>query len=380
MNAAPRHRSRPVHAALSALLLAALAAQPAMAEVDRYLIDTGPLRIRDQFLPGLGFLGFDPVAADVLEEDEWQVDFLMTSSNSFANSAEVERVLSTRTGRESLGLNDLRGIEPDQPGDGIFHVDGEHRRWALAARRGIGHGMHVEVMVPVLQLTGGFLDSGIESFHDAFSLGQAGRPGVPRDDFRVYTRRPGHETYLDHAPGTVLGDISVGVRYDLLRVLPGAPRDPQQSPFRLSVEGLVKLPTGDEDSLAGSGSTDFGVQVIGANYFARGCLHYSLGAIRLGRHELLDLDPQTVLSGMVAWEAGLGDKTTGVVQATFSQSPFSGLESDEIDAASTQITLGVKHAFGPSVVFVGLTENISNFNNTADIGLHLGLTRVFGGH
>jgi hypothetical protein len=30
------------------------------------------------------------------------------------------------------------------------------------------------------------------------------------------------------------------------------------------------------------------------------------------------------------------------------------------------------------VLFAGITENIANFNNTADIGLHLGVTRAFG--
>ncbi|HVT44524.1 MAG TPA: DUF3187 family protein [Thermoanaerobaculia bacterium] len=32
---------------------------------------------------------------------------------------------------------------------------------------------------------------------------------------------------------------------------------------------------------------------------------------------------------------------------------------------------------GRSVLFVGVTENVASFNNTADIGLHLGLTTTF---
>jgi len=52
----------------------------------RYLIDTGPLRIRDQFQFGMGFLAFDPVSAVVLQKGEWQVDVISTLTNAWAQS------------------------------------------------------------------------------------------------------------------------------------------------------------------------------------------------------------------------------------------------------------------------------------------------------
>ena len=47
--------------------------------VNRYIVDTGPMRIRDQFLLGMGFLAFDPVSADVQEKDGWQFDTVLTA-------------------------------------------------------------------------------------------------------------------------------------------------------------------------------------------------------------------------------------------------------------------------------------------------------------
>ncbi|MFN7943097.1 MAG: DUF3187 family protein [Thermoanaerobaculia bacterium] len=346
---------------------------PARAEIDRYLIDTGPLRIRDQFLPGLGYLGFDPVAADILDPGQWQVDLVATSSNTFAHSTEIERALEARPDRSGLGLAELQSIQPDHAGDGLFYLDGEHTRWAVAARRGIGHGLQVEIVVPVIHIGGGFLDSTIEGFHDTFSLGQAGRLGVPRDELGAYVRYGDREVYLDRAPGTALGDVVVGVRYDLRRSRP-APA------LELAIEGLAKLPTGDVDRLTGSGSADVGAQLLGTRYFRGSCLHFSLGAAYLGRHELFALDAQTILSGMLAWEVALGGKTTGLIQATVSQSPFKDFGSDELGSASTQLTLGAKHAFGKNVLFLGVTENLVNFNNTSDIGLHVGVTRSIGRH
>ncbi len=360
------------HSRIGSQRASGAAAIPAHAEIDRYLIDTGPLRIRDQFLPGLGYLGFDPVAADILDAGEWQIDFVLTASNTFAHSLEVERSLESRPTREPLELDALHEIAADRPGGGLFYLDGEHQRWALAARRGIGRGLQLELLIPVIHFGGGFLDSTIEGFHDTFSLGQAGRRGAARDDFLAYVRSGDREIYLDRAPGTTLGDAVVGVRYDLRRRR-------SQPALELAVEALAKLPSGDVERLTSSGSADLGVQLLGTRYFRGSCLHFSLGAAYLGPHDLLGLEAQTIVSGMLAWEIALGSRTTGLVQATVSQSPFGDLRSADIASASTQLTAGLKHAVGRNVVFLGVTENLANFNNTADIGLHLGVTRSFGG-
>lgn len=355
---------------IAVILLLALAA-PVAAQVDRYLIDTGPLRVRDQFLAGLGFLGFDPVSADLLERGQWQLDVILTASNTFAHSDEVETLLEARPERQRLEIGDLEGILPNRRQSGIFYLDGEHARWALAARRGLGHGFQVELVLPVIHFGGGQLDATVEGFHDTFSLGQAGRLGVPRDGFLVFTQTDSRQTVVDRAPGTALGDAVVGARYRLLEA--GTNRSTE-----LALEALVKLPTGDVRRLASSGSADFGAQLLGARYFRRSCLHFSVGAAYLGRHELFELESQTVFSGMLAWEIGLGLKTTALIQATIAESPFGELDSEEIGAQSTQLTFGVKRVVGGQVLFLGLTENLANFNNTADIGLHVGVTRTFG--
>lgn len=354
-----------------ALVAALSLAAPGRAEVDRYLLDTGPLRIRDQFLPGLGYLAFDPVSADVLADGVWQVDLVLTAGNTFAHSEEVERALDGRAERGGLGLRELRDISPDRPGRGLFYLDGEHDRWALAARRGLGHALQLEVVLPVIRIGGGSLDSTIEGFHDAFSLGQAGRLGVPREQFTAYARSGDHEVLLDRAPGTSAGDLLIGLRYDLLHK-----RSP--SGFELALEGLVKLPTGRVDRLSSSGSADAGLEILGTRYFRGNCVHFAIGAVYLGRHELFDLAAQTIFSGMLAWEVALGRKTTVLLQATVSQSPFEELRSAELSSETTQLTVGLKRVVGGQVLFLGVTENVASFNNTADIGLHLGVTRTFG--
>ena len=77
---------------------------------------------------------------------------------------------------------------------------------------------------------------------------------------------------------------------------------------------------------------------------------------------------------MLAYERSLGRRTSGLVQRTLAASPFDDLDLEELATASSQVTIGFKRVLWQStVLFVGLTENVSNFNSTPDIGIHLGM-------
>ena len=81
---------------------------------------------------------------------------------------------------------------------------------------------------------------------------------------------------------------------------------------------------------------------------------------------------------MVAYEQAVGERSSVVGQVTVSQSPFDDLDLDELSEPSLLVTVGLKRVLGEAgVLFVGLTENVQNFNNTSDVGLHVGFTRVF---
>jgi hypothetical protein len=342
----------------------------AVKDAGRYLVDTGPLRIRDQFLLGMGFLAFDPVSADIVAPGQWQFDVILTVSNDFAHSRSVEELLDEREGREPLTLEQLRVLDAADPQQGIYMIDGEHYRTAIAVRRGIRENLHLELVVPVISFKGGSLDSTIESFHDAFSLEQSGRLGVPRNDFGVYVGNDGLEVFEDEDPGWSLGDIVLGAKWGIL------PGDDERS-FELALEGLIKLPTGDEERFTSSGSTDFGAQLLATKYFGKSCIHSSLGLAYLGDYDRLGISSQLQVSGMIAYERGFGSKTSLLAQATVSQSPFGDLDLEKLDVISTQITLGAKRVIGQQVLFIGITENVANFDNSADIGFHVGLTRIF---
>ncbi len=338
--------------------------------VTRYLIDTGPLRVRDQFLLGMGFLAFDPGPATVLAKGKWQVDVILTVTNSWANSEVVEESLDNRGQRLPLSEEQLNALDDSVP-NGIFHLDGEVYRTAVAVRRGIGKNFQLELTVPVLSFRGGSLDSLIEGTHNAFDLGQAGRLGTHQDDFLLFVTGPNTRLFADEEFGTTLGDIVLGAKYGILEEHP-------EHRWTVSAEGLVKLPTGDEDKLSSSGSLDLGVQVQATRYFQKSCLHGAVGVLYLGDAETLGISSQTLLSGMMAVERLFTKRSTVLAQLTVSQTPFDDLELPLLSENSIQVTLGYKRAINSkSVLLFGFTENIQNFNNTADIGFHVGWTAAF---
>lgn len=332
-------------------------------------MDTGPLRIREQFLPGAAFLAFEPTSADVLGAGQWQIDLINSGTNTWVMSDQVERVLEARSQRSPLTLEELRDIEPEQ-GQGLYFADGELYRSNLSIRRGLGKGLQLSIGIPVINFQGGFADSLVEDFHDATGFEQAGRLGIPEDSYTVYIRDPeGNETFRNSDPGVGLGDVTVSLKSRI--------PTPSES-WRLSAEGTVKLPTGDEDDLYGSGSADVGVALHATKYFSRSCIHGSVGAIRLGEADVYHLDSQTRLFAMLGYEHAMGKTWSWLIEATLSQSPFEDLNVAGLDDFQFLTDVGVKKGFGENtVLFLALSENFLTFGSTADVGLHVGVTQTF---
>ena len=174
--------------------------------------------------------------------------------------------------------------------------------------------------------------------------------------------------FMDEDPGTTVGDIVIGAKFQL--------RKPNRSRhYHLALETVAELPTGDEDAFTSNGSLDLGAQLLYTRYFETACLHISGGLLHLGEWDELGIESQVLPSFMVAWEQGLNAKTAVLLQGTVSQTPFDDLEIDELNETSIQLTLGVKRVvFDNKVLFLGVTENVQNFDNTADVGVHFGLT------
>lgn len=363
----------PADAALALVALAIGAVAPAAAvEAQRTAVAEepglspgGPLRIREQFLLGVGFLSLEPIDPVVLEPGRWRLDLVHTVTNTWVGSEVFEDVLDERPRRQPVTLEELQDVDGD--GTAVFLADGEVYRTSLTLRTGLGGGFEAEVTVPWVEFDGGFGDSAIEAFHAGVGLEDGHRSAVPREAFTVYLRdTSGNEVFRNVEPSPGLGDVTLALK----RLL-----DLRSPRWTASLQAVAKLATGDERALQSSGSNDFAAQLLLSRAGERSAWHLAIGATRLGEAERFALGEQTVLSALLAYERRLRPATSAIFQLKAAESPFKELAVEDLGDVTFLADFGIKQRVGrDTVLFAALSENIVHYRNSADFGLHFGLT------
>lgn len=158
------------------------------------------------------------------------------------------RVLTRNQSDLALRLQISNTFTGAQSTGEYLHLDGELHRATLAWRQGLEGGNEWGFELPYLWLTGGFLDNYIEGFHRMFSLPQGGRENVPRNLVNYRYTRHGVNLIDVTQPANGLGDIRLLGARQLT--------DTTNASVVTSLRASLKLPTGKESELLGSGSTD----------------------------------------------------------------------------------------------------------------------------
>jgi uncharacterized protein DUF3187 len=181
--------------------------------------DDAPLRIRN-LAPASGIYG-EPVAlgGDVLSSG-YELTFDSELANNFTSAAS---------------------------GGTLAFFDGETAYLTYGFRQAIGQRFEWGIELPWVVHDGGYLDHTIQDFHSIFGFPNNGRreAKLNKIDYFVADQNKVYVDFQDQKDG--IGDVRVTGGFQLLR-------DAARS---LAVRALVKLPTGDVDSLTGSGATDF---------------------------------------------------------------------------------------------------------------------------
>ncbi|AQA17805.1 hypothetical protein BST95_05720 [Halioglobus japonicus] len=130
-------------------------------------------------------------------------------------------------------------------GDEQVNLDGETLRMALEFRYALADNWDLQLEVPWLDHSGGFLDATIDGWHDFWGMSDGGRSRVERDllDFS-YAGPDARFVLLDDASG--VGDSTLTLSWQFAR----------DDIFAASVAAGYKFATGDEDDFLGSGEDD----------------------------------------------------------------------------------------------------------------------------
>ncbi len=260
-------------------------------------------------------------------------------------------------------------------GAGSEHIllDGETYRWALALRGGFRDRWEWFAEAPIVAHRTGVFDSFIENWHDFFGLPQNERDRVPHDRLALFYR-DGAGTRVDIRENVFsFGDVSLGVGYTSPKW--GFSND------GLAIRASVKLPTGDEDSLAGSGglSASIWAETSGALPWAaesrRWLYAATLGALLAkAPRNLPGLGGEFIAFGRfgVTWRPL--PRLTLTVQVDVHSSPYGS--SGVSPLADPSVMLGFGGALKlteRATLEIAVTEDDGSRHAAPDTGLHVAL-------
>ncbi len=134
---------------------------------------------------------------------------------------------------------------------GSVSFDSEIWRTSTLLRTGIDGRTDVEVEIPIVYATSGFLDVFIEAWHAVLGLPDQGRETRPHFDYDMRITADGREAYALAGNEVGLGDVPIVVTR---RVIDGRGSAPS-----VFVQGAVELPLGDEADGFGNGALDWGL-------------------------------------------------------------------------------------------------------------------------
>lgn len=246
-------------------------------------------------------------------------------------------------------------FEVGQGATGSVSFDGELWRNSLMLRTGLGPATDVDVEIPVMYASSGFLDVFVETWHELLGLPNSGRETRERFDYDMTVRAGDDVVYELEGDRVGLGDVPVVLTHRVVEADGGRPA--------VYVQGLVELPTGDESDGFGNGAFDY---ALGAGV-EWNVDDWSFGA---GAHWAFRSRPTAFAEA--GWETEDGLAARGDVEwrmcATSSilfglrheRAASQSLPIEELDGDVLDLDLGVAFDTGArSVLFVGFSEGFS---------------------
>ena len=325
-----------------------------------------PFGVRDYSFPDFLILGFAAAASAPLGRGHSAYEMHYSVVNDHQVSPAVANYLIGIHGgdRRSLTSTDIDFILSLPKGES-YYIDGEVSMLEFTTYWGLTNDLDFGINVNFIAYGGGFLDSTIYDFHDNLDLGQHSRDQVIDNDFLVVLGlQPGNPlVFLKPPTSGGLSDPSFFLRYAF-------PDDYKGWNFNLTT-GL-KVPLADEDVFLSTGSWDAGFQFIADKRYLRDAFIINAGIVYPGDIKKHNMDLSSLPFVNLSWLHGFEGQMRKrfFLQMLFSEHPFHETVNTQLSDIQFQITAGLKYDTSVGVIGIGFTENILNFNNTPDLGLH----------
>ena len=335
---------RLVVAASLALCLSGVSALPAGAEIQ----PRGPLPVRSQFPLDLVTLDMTPESARLPDSGTATLRLLFVRANSF----EITPGYDARVTAHDAGTF-LPGWD--------FNVDSETTRASLSAEFQLGRRFALGLEAPMLMHGGGFMDSTIEDFHDAFSLPQNDRELKERDVLNVdLLGGPTRARLVDDE--AAFGDLVVRAKVSLW--------DGASSAWTAVAE--AKAPTGEEASFTGSGEWDYGLSLLFSAGSERHVFHGGIGHQVLGQPAAWPFEIEDRTAAFAGYEFSANERWAIVMHVMGATSILPEQADYKQDGARAEIVAGFHWTRGSFTLSAGFVENLLTNDNDSDLGIILG--------
>lgn len=224
-------------------------------------------------------------------------------------------------------------------GNELFIIDGETYALNLSLRHRPWQRLEVGVDLPVVAHQEGFLDNIIKEWHDVLGVSNSNRAG-PKDQLYFLYEVNDVAQYEITSSTFGLGDIQLTAAIPLKEATP-------ENGSALAIRTSVKLPTGDEDELHGSGATDFAAGLYGSaktTLFDRDLgLTGFVGVLSLGDGDVLpDIQEDTVTFGGVAAKLQAMERI-GIIVQVYAQGGYYDTDVDELGGDTFQLGIGLDY-------------------------------------
>ncbi len=244
-------------------------------------------------------------------------------------------------GRLKFDINAELTNHADSGGDTneLFVIDGETYAFNASLRHRLWQRLEVGIDLPVVAHQEGFLDNVIKEWHDVLGVSNSNRAG-PKDQLQFLYEVGGVTQYEITSSTSGLGDIQLTAAMPLKEATAG-------DGSALTIRTSLKLPTGDEEKLHGSGATDFSAGLYGSTrtkLFDRDLgLTGFIGLLALGDGDVLpDIQESTVTFGGVAakWQAM---ERLGIIVQVYAQGGYFETDVEELGGDTFQLGIGLDY-------------------------------------
>ncbi len=250
-----------------------------------------------------------------------------------------------------------------------YIIDAEAVRFATRIAYGASHRLELGLELPFSHRGGGVLDATIERFHRAFSLSNGQRETQPRNQYRVWIKgsngRPDFELRDENA-GWGAEDLIASARFCLLGEC--------KASASLVATAMVKLPSVRTPTLYTTGGLDVGGSLSAAKGIGRTTFYGMAAAMRYGETSEIPLAlNRWQYSAFAGVEYSLSPRTSLLLQLLGTSPTADGF--GDFGRWSLEAALGFKRRLWQRwFVEFGIIENLLIYDNSPDVGVHLGLT------